>query len=66
MLITAKQAAKILGVSENCLSIWRMRGVGPPYRQFVPGGTVRYDSERIEDYLDSCEVVPGRQKQSTA
>jgi Helix-turn-helix domain len=58
VLLTSKEAAKLLKVSLSWLAKARMRGDGPPY--ILIGRSVRYR----EDVL--IQWVKGRQRRSTS
>ena len=50
-LLTPREAAKFLGVSESWLAKARMRGDGPPFVKF--GRSVRYPTSGLNDYVRS-------------
>jgi len=47
-LLTEADAAALLGVKPQTLSVWRMRGYGPKFRKI--GRLVRYDATDLEEY----------------
>jgi Helix-turn-helix domain len=47
-LLKPKSAADYLGLTENTLAKWRMRGCGPDYMKF--GTAIRYDSTHLQEY----------------
>jgi predicted DNA-binding transcriptional regulator AlpA len=59
VLLTAKEAAKLLKVSLSWLAKARMRGDGPPYIK-LPGRTVRYVDAALIQWTKS------RQRLSTS
>lgn len=48
LLLTAKQAAQLLNVSERTLWTWSKRGIAPVIRL---GGTVRYSRDQLESWI---------------
>lgn len=48
-LLTTRDAAEALGVTEDCLGAWRLRGLGPRYRKI--GRLVRYAESDLETFL---------------
>jgi hypothetical protein len=56
--LTPRQAAAVLGMSESWLAKSRMRGDGPPYRQF--GRAIRYSPTGIANWARN------RQRYSTS
>jgi len=57
-LVTPKEAATYLRVSESWLAKGRMRGDGPPYLQF--GRAIRYSETALSNWMKS------RQRLSTS
>jgi predicted DNA-binding transcriptional regulator AlpA len=55
-LITPKELAESLGVSENTLGIWRHKGTGPKFLK-LSRRAVRYRTSAKQTWLDSREVV---------
>lgn len=51
VLLTPKEAAKVLKVSVSWLAKARMRGDGPPYIQF--GRAVRYSEQALVHWMKS-------------
>ena len=51
MLLTEKQAAKILGFSPRTLQKWRGRGDGPAFLKISSRGAVRYRRSDLEDWV---------------
>jgi hypothetical protein len=47
-LLKPKFAADYLGLTENTLAKWRMRGSGPDYMKF--GNAIRYDFTHLREY----------------
>jgi hypothetical protein len=55
----ARDAAVILGVSQDLLEKWRQRRHGPTYFQYEgPGGPVRYQLSDLQAYKAVYRVVP--------
>jgi excisionase family DNA binding protein len=52
-LLKSKELAEVLGLEDNTLRIWRARAEGPPY--YKVGSTVRYDEERVREWLEDRE-----------
>ncbi len=57
-MVSAKEAAKILGITEETLRIWRARSSGPPYIKLF--GRYRYVLDDIAKWQDSQRVTPGK------
>ena len=56
-LITPTEASKILGVTEETLSVWRCTKRYPlPYVKI--GGKVMYQEEDLKKFITFCEVNP--------
>jgi predicted DNA-binding transcriptional regulator AlpA len=53
VLLTPKEAAKLLKVSLSWLAKARMRGDGPPYIKF--GKSIRYSEGALLQWLWSCQ-----------
>ena len=56
-LITASEAAKRLGMSNNALATLRSRGGGPRYVKV--GRSVRYDPADIAKWVEAHKITPG-------
>jgi predicted DNA-binding transcriptional regulator AlpA len=56
MLISTKEAAKMLGTTEGTLKSWRARGAGPSWVKL--GAAVRYDVEELLDFIKRNTRVP--------
>lgn len=52
-LLKSTELAEAFGLEDNTLRIWRARGEGPPYYKI--GKSVRYDEERVREYLEDRE-----------
>jgi len=51
-VLTGPQTAKMLGVQEQTLRAWRVRGTGPDFVRYGgPKGRVRYTLEAIETWI---------------
>ena len=51
-LVTARQAAGMLGLSEGTLKQWRLRDRGPAYVR-LGGRTVRYERAVVEEWAQA-------------
>jgi|LWDU01.1.fsa_nt_gi excisionase family DNA binding protein len=57
-LLTRKEAAQILGLSENTLAKWAVfKNTSPPY--FLIGNRARYDADELEEFISSCRPTKG-------
>lgn len=56
-ILTADQAAELLGIRPQTLSVWRLRGKGPSFLKC--GRCVRYRRADIEKWLQGCAVKCG-------
>lgn len=56
LLITSVVAER-LGLAEQTLRTWRMRGEGPPWIRLSdsPSGAVRYPEDGLHEWLESRE-----------
>jgi predicted DNA-binding transcriptional regulator AlpA len=52
-LLKSTELAEAFGLEDNTLRIWRARGEGPPYYKI--GKSVRYDEERVREWLEDRE-----------
>ncbi|QKT08032.1 helix-turn-helix domain-containing protein [Gordonia sp. X0973] len=59
-VLVAKQAAKILGTTEQALAHDRSRGIGIPYVRV--GRRIRYLRSDVVGALEAGRVVPGETK----
>ena len=51
-LLSAAQAARVLGVKPQTLAVWRLRGRGPRFiRLGGPRGRVKYDKATLEEWI---------------
>ena len=61
-LLTRLQTAEYLGVSQATLSRWAADRTGPPFIKLHDGkeggGTVRYPSDLLDEYIESCIRQP--------
>lgn len=53
LLLTNKELAESLGVSR--VTLWRLRSLGMPH--FWVGGQLRYDLDKVLDWLEKREAV---------
>ena len=58
-LLTTKEAAPLVGLTERGLEMTRFRGDGPPY--FRVGKRIRYRREDILNWLENHRVDPAGQ-----
>ena len=56
--MTTREAAAYMGLKDNTLEIWRLRGTGPKFVKF--GRAVRYRIADLEKYIE------GQIRQSTS
>ena len=52
ILLTEKEAGKILGFSVRSLQKWRVRGSGPNFIKLSPKGPVRYREADLISFID--------------
>ena len=58
MLVTTREASRLLGVAVATLTTWRTRGGGPPFRRIgTAGRLVRY---AVADLRLFCEARPAQ------
>ncbi len=57
--INEHDAAKMTGLSVSTLRMHRYQAKGLPYIKV--GRSVRYDPERVQEYMQAREIVPNRQ-----
>ena len=50
MLLSTKQAARMIGVSDRTLEDWRLRGIGPRFVKI--GRLVRYRPADVVSFVD--------------
>ncbi len=50
VLMTVREAARFLRISESCLNKWRLTGEGPPFIKL--GAAVRYRRRDVEAWID--------------
>ncbi len=53
-LINEKAAAKRLDVKPQTMSVWRHKGIGPPYVKIQ--NAVRYIPKRLDEYIEDQTV----------
>lgn len=63
-LLNTADVAKMLGVSEGSVHMWRARGVGPKYIKM--GRPVFYRAEDVRAWIESCLVDPASRKSVSA
>lgn len=54
-IVNDKHAANVLGVTTATLRRWRKNGIGPKWLK-MGGHMIRYTTEDLRDYLESCSV----------
>ena len=54
-MLTTRQVAKILNVSEQTLMIYRAKKIGPRYIR-TETGMIRYPEDGLQEYLKKMEV----------
>ena len=60
-LITTEELAEILTLSPSTLETWRCQGYGPPWVSLRgKRGNVRYDSAKLEKWIESQTTHPGQ------
>ena len=55
-----RQAAEYMGLSASWLAHARMRGEGPRWIQIAGSKIIKYDSNDLDDWLESMKVPGGR------
>jgi len=55
-------AARVVGVSADCLKKWRQRKQGPDYIQYRRNGAVRYELKALMEFRDRHRVSIGSSK----
>ena len=58
-LLTPKEVAAILKVTEAALAAQRLQGRGPQARR-MGNGRVRYEAAAIRSYIESQEILGGQ------
>ena len=56
ILLDKNETAQLLQKSTKTLDLWRKRGYGPAYLRI--GGTIRYDRQAVDAFLESCQISP--------
>jgi predicted DNA-binding transcriptional regulator AlpA len=51
--LTSRQAARLVGVADETLRTWRVRGQGPRFLKF-PSGTIRYRRSDVESWIQGA------------
>jgi hypothetical protein len=57
-MLTTKEAAAFLGVTEDIMNTWRARDIGPDFYRFER--SIRYDLDDLVAYRNKCRVMPGK------
>lgn len=52
-------AARLVGISQECLKKWRQRNKGPDYIQYGQGGPIRYELSALSAFRDANRVHVG-------
>ena len=59
LLLTAKESAHLLSISECTLEAWRLRGKGPPWLKLSGAGRgVRYQLDGLRQWIDELTGTP--------
>jgi len=53
-------AARIVGVTADCLKKWRQRNQGPDYLQYGTNGPVRYELNALMKFREKHTIKTGR------
>ena len=53
ILLTEKEAGKLLGFSIRTLQKWRIQGEGPPFVR-ISARAIRYRREDLDQWIESC------------
>ena len=53
--VSAEQAAKLFGVTKNCLARWRSEKAGPAYYRLA--GRIYYKREDLEAFIERSRIV---------
>jgi hypothetical protein len=53
-LMPAEEAAKLFGVTENCLARWRSANIGPAYYKLA--GRIFYKKEDLQAFIERARV----------
>lgn len=59
-LLTVRDAANYLGISESTLYVWRHRRIGPPSFRLGPRGRVMYRRTALDEWVDEQEASDSR------
>jgi hypothetical protein len=54
LFLTEQQASELTGFSKRTFQMWRTKGGGPPFIRTT--GSVRYERERLIDWMRAKEV----------
>jgi len=54
-VLTEKQVAEMLGVTDRTLQSWRFKGVGPRFIR-ISRRCVRYEQSAIEEFIEAHSV----------
>jgi hypothetical protein len=49
-------AARLIGVTADCLKKWRQRKQGPDYIQYSHNGPIRYELKALMEFRDKHRV----------
>ena len=61
--VSAEEAAKLFGVTENCLAKWRSAKSGPAYYKLA--GRIWYRKEDLEAFVERSRVVTASAQDAT-
>lgn len=57
-LMSSREVAEMLGVTDQCVRTWRSQRRGPSYYK-IEGGRIRYKREEVEKWLSKQENNDG-------
>ena len=58
-MLTDHEVAESYGLTVYCVRRWRYEGRGPKFLRL--GGAIRYRAKDVQEFMDSCVVLPGEQ-----
>ena len=56
-LVTTRELADLLGITDTTLRMWRMQRRGPAWFRLGTRGRVRYDLARVRAWLEENETT---------
>ena len=54
-----REVEAVIGIRATTLRRWRIYGKGPPYRKLC--GSIKYNAEDLERWLEGCPRGPSQQ-----